>query len=139
MKKTFKTIALVSVLALVAVGCQKEEFAGLTVESQTIAQNAKWQMQYSVDGTVYRTALYSDAEYKDFIYRMLSLAEQGFRVSFFDESKPHQTFAAKDVYTFETTDKDSAFTWASKMEDDGYIVSVSFDTKTGTYICVAYN
>lgn len=93
-------------------------------------------MHYSVDGVTNIVSLYTEEEYRAFIYRMLSISEQGSVVVFFDELK-FNPMPSKEIHSFTTSDKTEAYNWASKMESDGYTVTVVYDEDNGIYHCWA--
>lgn len=135
MKKIITTIALLSVLGTLAVSCQKENDSVQTpieAESSTI-----YKICYSIDGKSYRITLVGDETWRDFLNRMLALAEEGHRVSFRNENASSQDALTKEVITYTTNDHDDAYTWADKMSNAGYLVNVEYDRETGKYTCTA--
>lgn len=133
---TKTTLALLAVLSLACVGCQKETIAEPPlqgVEDNTSAYG----MTYSVDGIAGHITLHSPAERDAFIHRMLSLAKEGHKVTFRQDGNTLNALAPKDVKTYDTTNKDSAYKWANEMLLAGYEVSVEFDEDTGIYHCTA--
>jgi len=136
MKKTVKVIALCGVLGLTATSCQKENL----VEENTniVAQaNTVRTMFYVVDGIEHRITLIGDDAWNDFLQHMISLAEEGHRVTFRNEDYPANVAAAKETVTYTTKDKDKAHAWCTEMTEAGYEVSIYFDPDTNTYNCVA--
>ena len=138
MNKVIKTVALVATLSLVCIGCQKEETAQVNVEQTAPEVGSVYRMTYIVDGKTCHVTLYGEEAHDEFIYQMLALAEQGHKVTFFDESKVSQQAAAKDVVTYSTKKKEEAYNWAHDMEQQGYEVTIQYDTQTGVYNCIAY-
>ncbi|MBR2959370.1 MAG: hypothetical protein IKC19_07075 [Bacteroidales bacterium] len=136
MNKKSKTVAIFAMLSMVAVGCHKESEMELCPVSSIGMQGDVVLLSYSVDGTNCVTAIYGSSAYRDFIYQLLALAEQGHEVSFAFVSETGQA-VVKDVVTYSTTDKDAAFAWADKMIADGYSVTVSYDAVNGVYNCLA--
>jgi hypothetical protein len=136
MKTTIKTVALLAVLSVAAVSCQKENLVPSTPAEVITDNQAVYIYQYEVNGIRSRITLRGEAERADFINRMLALAQEGNTVSFFDEAKAHQSLS-KETVTFTTKDKNEAYVWAADMSLAGYQVSVSYDKKTGIYSCSA--
>ncbi len=135
MKKTTKTVALFAVLSIMTVGCQKEDLSA-NLQSNSMSESiSSYVIQYTIDGVPYRITVKSEVERTLFINKMISLAENGHKVSFGNESQ--QNVAAKEVIHFSAKTKDEAYKWASKMNLDGYDVSIEFDEKTKTYNCTA--
>ena len=137
MNKVIKTVALVATLSLVCIGCQKEETAQVNVEQTAPEVGSVYRMTYIVDGKTCHVTLYGEEAHDEFIYQMLALAEQGHKVTFFDESKVSQQAAAKDVVTYSTSSKDEAYQWMHDMEELGYTVIVEYDSESGMYNCTA--
>ena len=136
MKKTVKVIALCGVLGLTATSCQKENL----VEENTniVAQaNTVRTMFYVVDGIEHRITLIGDDAWNDFLQHMISLAEEGHRVTFRNEDNTANVAAAKETVTYTTKDKDKAHAWCADMAEAGYTVYLYFDEDTGIYNCVA--
>ena len=135
MKKTFTTVALFAVLGTIATSCQKEnEFDKTTIE---VGQNTIYRVSYSIDGKIYQLTLIGDDAWHDFLNRMFALAEEGHTVTFNNENVTSQTVSAKDVVTYTTTNKDEALSWAERMGNDGYVVTIKYDKGTGVYTCIA--
>ena len=138
MNKKTRTVAFFAMLSMVAVGCQKESEMEPSPTDAIGMQENIILLSYSIDGVNYATAIQSGSAYRDFIYQLLTLAEQGHEVTFAYASKPGQA-VAKDVVTYTTTDKDDAFEWADKMAASGYSVTVPYDSSKGVYNCLARN
>ena len=59
MNKTTKTVALFSVLSLMAAGCQKENAADFASGAYTSEANSLYLVQYAVDGVHYQATFHS--------------------------------------------------------------------------------
>lgn len=135
MRKTFITIALLSVLGTLVVSCQKENIID---ETTIVAENDKvYNVSYTVDGVTHQLTLVGDDAWHDFMNRMFALAEEGHVVSFRNEEVASRMVPAKDVVTYTTTNHDEAYAWAEKKVHEGYTVTVIFDRETGIYTCEA--
>ena len=135
-KKTIKIMALLAVLSVAAVSCQKENLVPSTPAEVITDNQAVYIYQYEVNGIRSRITLRGEAERADFINRMLALAQEGNTVSFFDETQYTQNFTKEDV-TYTTKDKEDALNWASGMLDLGYTVTIEYDKNKGIYNCTA--
>lgn len=135
-KKTIKIMALLAVLSVAAVSCQKENLVPSTPAEVITNNQAVYIYQYEVNGIRSRITLRGEAERTDFINRMLALAQEGNTVSFFDETQYTQNFTKEDV-TYTTKDKEDALNWASGMLDLGYTVTIEYDKNKGIYNCTA--
>jgi hypothetical protein len=137
MKKLLKPVALLAVLSLAAVGCQKENI----VEPSThIQQNVSVRnITYNIDGISYHCTIKSDKNWNVFIDWMISLAKEGHTVSFHNDDTHIASGFTKDVVTYVTTDEKKANEWSNKMIDNGYNVTITYDPRTGEYTCVARN
>ena len=135
MRKTFTTIALFAVLGTLAVSCQKENIID---ENTIVAENdTVYKVRYTVDGVTHQLTLIGDEARQTFLNRMLALAEEGHEVTFRNEEFSSRVISTKEVVTYTTTDHDEAYTWAEKMFNDGYAVTIYYDKDKKTYTCIA--
>ena len=137
MNTKFYSVALLAVLSLAAAGCQKENIDEVPTQVTSL-ENQATVMYYYVDGVLNIKYLQDETEYRNFIYEMLTLSEQGHTVAFYKDSDNNRPNCTKDVVHYSTTNKDDAYKWANKMIEDGYRVQVTFDEETGKYNCIAY-
>lgn len=137
MKKKTKTVALLAVLSLMATGCQKENNSEFAPEMNVSVPHTMYTIQYCIDGVQHRKILHSEADRKNFIRWLFTLAKGGSTVVFCDETKANQPTAVKEVVTYTTTNEDDAIEWAHKMLDKGYKVSIFFDEENKVFICIA--
>ena len=134
MKKVIRTVALLSVIALMPTSCEKETFV---CDKKTTSQMASMQkVTYTVDGMTTQVMVLSDEAWYDFLDWMFALAEEGHRVSF-RRGAASERSASKETVTFTTQDQNEAYDWANMMAHHGYTVQVSFDRTTGIYTCTA--
>ena len=136
LKKNIKSIALLAVLSIAAVGCQKETI----VESEMHLQqpSAIRNVTYAIDGVTMYTVIQGEQNWHDFVDWMLTLAEQGHRVCFhYTGENSYCMPQSKEVVVHKTPDKDDAIAWALEMTGAGYEVSIEFDSTTGVYTCTA--
>ena len=133
MKQNVKTVALLVVLSMAAVSCQKENDVLPTVGSEQTTGTI--QVVYSINGEVFQTTL-SESEWNAFVERMLALAREGYEVSF-SKNRSSLTSQSKEKVIFVTKKEQEAQEWASTMTNEGYTVSISYDENTGEYTCVA--
>ena len=133
MKKKIKTVALLAVLGLTATGCQKENMLPLSGSEQT---TETIQVVYSINGEVFHATL-SESEWDAFLERMMSLAREGYEVTF-SKNRSTLTSQSKEKVTFVTTDENEAHEWAKAMANDGYVVTITFNQGTGEYTCIAF-
>jgi hypothetical protein len=132
MKKTFKNVALLTALSLVAVSCQKEDVLPIIGTEQTADSIY---VVYSINGEVYHATL-SESEWDAFMERMLALARDGYEVTF-SKNRTSLTSQSKEKVTFVTNSKEEAYSWSSAMIDQGYTVSITYNQSTGEYTCIA--
>ena len=135
MKRTLKTVALLTVLSMAAVGCQKETIevpqAGIE-ESGTV-----YTVCYAINGVTHTETRIGEQAWADFLQRMLALAEEGYRVTMSSGFGTAQYSDTKEVVTYTTKDKKAAYAWLEQMVADGYTVTVTFNPQTGEYTCIA--
>lgn len=135
MRKTLATIALLAVLGALAVSCQKETIID---ETTIVTENDTYFMvSYSVDGITNQITLIGEDAWHDFLNYMFVLAEEGHKVSFRNEEASSRTIPSKDVVTYTTTSREEAYSWANRMADMGYIVTIKFNKESGVYTCEA--
>ena len=134
--KTTKLMALLAVLSLSAVSCQKENTPLSVADDVVTDHQAVYIYQYQVNGISSRITLHGEAERISFLNRMIALAAEGCQVSFFDETQTTQIFS-KETVTYSTEDKNQAIAWLISMLDKGYEVTITFNEKTGCYDCTA--
>ena len=136
MTKSIKKVALLAVLSVAAVGCQKET---IMVEPLTgvEADGTVYTVRYSVNGVTHTETLVGEQAWAEFLQRMLALAEEGYRVTVTRNAETAQYGMAKEVVTFKTKNKAEAYAWLDNMTGQGYLVTIEYDEQTGTYICVA--
>ena len=132
MKKTFKNVALLTALSLVAVSCQKEDVLPIIGTEQTADSIY---VVYSINGEVYHATL-GESEWDAFMERMLALARDGYEVTF-SKNRTSLTSQSKEKVTFVTNSKEEAYSWSSAMIDQGYTVSITYNQSTGEYTCIA--
>ena len=133
MKTNFKTVALLAVLSLAAVSCQKENDVLPTVGSEQTMGTI--QVLYSINGEVFQTTL-SESEWNAFVERMLALAREGYEVSF-SKNRSSLTSQSKEKVTYVTKNKEEAVAWSNAMINQGYVVTITYDQTTGEYTCTA--
>ncbi len=135
MRKTLTTIALFALLGTLAVSCQKENIID---ETNIVAENGSvYKVSYTVDGVTHQLTLVGDEAWHDFLNRMMALAEEGHEVTFRNEEASSRVVSTKETVTYTTSDHDDAYSWAAKMVDDGYTVTITFDKEKKIYTCYA--
>lgn len=135
MNKTLKTVALFSVLSLMAVGCQKETIVEPNTEMlQTLQVRT---VTYTIDGMTQQIVIQGDDAWMEFLRQMAALARQGHRVQFRCGESNSNASVTKEVVTYTTTSEEDAIAWCDMMYEGGYSVSMYYDRKSGKYICTA--
>lgn len=135
MRKTFITIALFAVLGSLVVSCQKENIIDATY---VVAENGTVHtVSYTVDGLTHQITLVGDETWRDFLNRMMDLAEDGHEVTFRNEEATSRVVSTKKVVTYTTDNGEDALNWAEKMVDNGYTVTITFDKEKKVYNCYA--
>ena len=136
-KTTIKTVALLAVLSVSAVGCQKET---ITVERQTGVElrDTVYTVRYSINGVTHTERLFDKAEYDALLLRLLALAREGYDVVIVGGNSMGDVSLAKEVVTYTTKKEVEAVAWTKQKIDEGYTVQMSYDQQTGEYTCIAY-
>ena len=134
MKITFKKVALLAVLSLAAVSCEKETLIDpVTVTNEEASVKT---VVYIIDGESRQMTFLDEASWNAFLDWLFALAEEGHTVSF-RLANATQRSATKETVTFSTSDKQEAYDWANEMALSGYQVTVQYDEESGKYICTA--
>lgn len=137
MTRYFKSLALLAVLSIAAVGCQKENI----VESQTamqITQNVGVRnITYTIDGVIFYTTIRGEQHWQVFLDSMFALVKEGHRVSIKNSDISSNGSQAKQTVTYTTSSQSDAIDWCNKMIGAGYEVSSYYDERTGKYVCIA--
>ena len=135
MKRIVRNVALIAVLGMVTIGCQKEPITTTHSSVATISENTT--IHYSIDGNSYSITLHSDAETDAFFLHLTALARQGYNVVVINETAHAEAVATKEIVTFTTIDANEAAEWSKKMTQQGYEVTINYNTQTGVYTCIA--
>ena len=135
MKKKIKTVALFTVLSIMAVGCQKETEVDPASGMQQAMQVRT--ITYSIDGITQQIVIRGDEAWFNFLKQLTALARQGHRVHFRCEETSTNAQASKEVVTYETTNEEDAINWCNQMIDKGYDVTMYYDKNRNTYVCTA--
>ncbi len=138
MNNTTKITALLSVLSLMAAGCQKESVTDYVPGTSFSETCTVYTVQYVVDGVLHHATLHGKSERTDFFRQLFAIAKKGHEVVFYDGSKTEKYAVTKEVIHYSTTDEDDALAWADKMYDNGYKVRISFDEEKKVFNCVAW-
>lgn len=119
-------------MSMAAASCQKENL----VEQQNTEADVTYKtVYYTVDGVTSQASFVSEESWQEFLDWIVTLAEEGHRVSF--RNAKQERSLTKEVVTFTTNKHEEAVAWANQMEKAGYEVAVDYDPKTGIYTCVA--
>jgi hypothetical protein len=134
MKRNIKTVALFLGIGTLVVSCEKT----IPDEHQTIAnEELSYRMvNYSIDGVTTQMVISDDESWHSFLNWMFTLAEEGRQVTFSRTGFINQSIT-KDIVTFSSKDRNTAYEWADMMANDGYSVSVEYNKDTGLYDCIA--
>ena len=127
-----KLIVLLALLGGVTAGCTKEN-----VDEPSPVVAATQSVTYVVDGRQYYADPQSEEEWSEFYDRMLALAAEGHYVQFWRTGSISQTVAPKEKLTYVTTIKSESLAWLAEKEEEGFIVTVSYNEDTGEYTCTA--
>ena len=128
-------MALLVVLSVAAVGCQKEtvvdSHAGIEASCPV------YTVRYAINGITHTETLIGEQAWAEFLQRMMALAEEGYRVSISRNTNTVQNADSKEVVTFVTKDLEAATLWVKEKVNEGFEVTVIFNQETGEYTCIA--
>ena len=132
MKKIARLIMLAAVVATMAAGCQKEEAARVAANS-AVAVGPR-QVEYSVDGVRQHVTARDEAEWQALLAGSFDDVDAGHLVNL---SHNTGTNPAKENIVYTTDIRDSALAWVGARFNEGYDVTMWYDTEENKYICVA--
>ena len=73
MKKNLMSVVLFAALAMMAVGCQKENTTDYVPEISIVETSTGYTVQYAVDGVLHSVAIYSKAEEQTLMQFLMAL------------------------------------------------------------------
>ena len=138
MNFNFKSVALFTVLSMLAVSCQKEknvEPINAQIQQSVVIRN----ITYTIDGLTMQVTIRGEQNWHSFIEWLFALAEDGHKVSFRNENIFNNRQHSKNTVVYTTKDKNQAYAWADEMTEQGYEVIIEYDRTTGVYTCTATN
>lgn len=134
MKKFFKPFVIAIALGMAFVGCQKDTMSDISTEMQEATIRS---VTYSVDGVYYQIVVNGEQEWLDFMDRMFALARNGHQVSVRDNNASSSSVVGKEVIVYTTNNSADANEWSQKMINNGYDVTIEYNSRTGIYTCTA--
>lgn len=136
MKKNVKRVAMIALLSIAAIGCQKENLNVPLMVSE-FTETSCSEIVYAIDGETHQISFNSEEEWLAFLDYLFSKAEEGRVVRFTDARTTVCTKQSREIVTHETRDKQDAEAWAESMRKKKYDVYISYDSSTGIYTCIA--
>ncbi|MBP5340747.1 MAG: hypothetical protein J6Y52_00060 [Bacteroidales bacterium] len=134
MKKKVITMAMFALLGILATGCQKENINPETVTATDTA--CRYMVKYSVDGVHNQAQFQTEEEQRAFLHSLMALAREGHVVCLFGNDTSSASLT-KETVVYRTPDETNALTWADKMRNDGYTVTITFDEDKEEFVCIA--
>lgn len=128
MRKIFRTTVFFAAMAMMSTSCQKEN------DNLLSARNCK-QVQYTVAGVSHRVFLFYDEDWSLFLDSMVALTKEGYVVEI--QGTPSIAMKYKETITYTTTSESEVKIWVNNMVSQGYDVTVSYDSNTGIFTCIA--
>ena len=129
MKTTIKLLALLTAVFALA-GCNKDK----DVKPYSPRVEQERFITYTVSNNVRTEHMMTDTEFDALLERFCESAEGGDKVSFYNAKKRNtKNSGAKENVTFSTSDREAMKRWMREREDEGMTVTVTYDSKTGTY------
>ncbi len=136
MQISYRFVTLFTVLSLLSVSCQKEEMVEPS-NAQINQASTTRNVTYTIDGITMHTTIRGEQNWRSFIDYMIRLAEEGHQVSFRNDNNYNCSQQSKETVVYTTNDKENANTWAADMTEQGYSVTIRYDSTTGIYTCTA--
>lgn len=132
MKRIYRRVTLISILCLLTGSCQKDTLTEYNFENKSATN-----VRYSLDREEKSKWLCGDDEWTSFLDSMFEYAEQGVEIVLCKKVNNNKMYAASDVQTFVTRDREQAISWCDSMLRSGYTVTLSYDEETREYKCIA--
>ena len=130
MNRNIISIFLLAAMAVLAVGCNRENVAPEPQPSPTVRN-----VSYVKCGEPGRATVTGDAAWYALLDTLFDAVDDGCEVSFFDATRGEQM--TKETVSYRTASRDSAYAWGERMYDSGYVVSVILDPMEHLYVCSA--
>lgn len=140
MKKQIRNVAVMALLVSMATGCQKEILNPQTEGNclvTTVSEKKDQAVMYTVDGENHRIIISDNMAWKDFLYNMLDMAENGSTIRIVNNNNVAQSSSTKEVVIYTTSDKDAAVAWCDAMYANGYTVQMNYDYTNNVFVCIA--
>lgn len=125
--KRLKQITLVIAAMLLVVGCNKENAVTPTPEPTVRS------VSYIVCGEQGQSTVKGDAEWDALLDSLLDAVDGGCNLTFWDASHVGG-MQGKENVEYRTASRDSVFIWGERMYDQGYSVSIVFDSIENVYV-----
>lgn len=124
MKNIVRTLAIVATIALLSTACKDDT---VTSSPDVTVRN----VGYIACGEQHSSTATGDDEWHALLDQLFSAAEGGCRVTFWNPD----ALGAKqaDTVTISTADRETAYRWGEEMYNQGYTVSIIFDSTTHVY------
>lgn len=130
MKKIARLIALAALIAIMAAGCQKEEATSVAPANSVTVR----QVEYAVDGNRQHLDLKDNDAWRALLASSFDQVDAGHLVSL---NHGLGTNPVKENVVYTTDIRDSALAWVDARFNEGYDVTMWYDTEENKYICVA--
>ena len=137
MKKKMIPAAILAVLSMMTVSCQKENAMEISSETSVSEVGTVYTVQYAVDGVLHSATIHNEAEEQALMQYLMALTREGHEVSIYDEEAYSHSVATKETQVHTTTSEANATAWTIQKVHEGYKVTTIHNTDTGEYTCIA--
>ena len=127
MKKSTFSIAIIAMFGLLVVGCHDEP---VNTEGPTPSPTMR-NVAYVACGEPQRATVTGDDEWHTLLNSLFDAVDNGCAVTFWNPDAPGAK--TTDTVTISTPDRQQAYTWGEEMYDQGYTVTIIFDSTGGVY------
>ncbi len=134
MKKTVFIIALAAMAALLAVACQKDN---AKPEPQAVVQPQAYptgSVTYTIGRETNTRTVDNAGEWHELLAECLDGADEGHLVTIAHQEGGNP---AKERLTYVTESREAALAWVDSRFNEGYDVTLWYDSEEGKYYCVA--
>lgn len=136
MTKKIISAALFAIISVAFTSCQKENLTEPTTLS--VESNTYYTIRYIVNGKVHYYTIHNEEDWDTLMSMIIDLAHQGYTISIADDKMPSRENYNKETIVYTTTNEVDAQNWTKKKITEGYIVTTTYNPKTGEYTCTAF-
>lgn len=137
MKKKMIPAAILAVLSMMTVSCQKENAMEILSETSVLEVGTVYTVQYAVNGVLHSVTIHDVTEEQALMKYLMALAREGYEVNVSQDGTNSRPLVTKETLVYTTKSEEDAIAWSLERIHEGYKVTCGYDPKTEEYICIA--